>query len=46
MQELFRKEVVNFLDDGLIYPISDNPWISPIHVLPKKVDDLKECKVF
>nr|GEW35126.1 reverse transcriptase domain-containing protein [Tanacetum cinerariifolium] len=24
------------LDAGLIYPISDSPWVSPIHCVPKK----------
>jgi hypothetical protein len=24
------------LDDGIIYPISDNKWVSPIHVVPKR----------
>ena len=36
MKELVRKEVVKLLDAGLIYPISDNPWVSPIQVVPKK----------
>nr|GEW21639.1 reverse transcriptase domain-containing protein [Tanacetum cinerariifolium] len=30
------KEVLKLLDDGLIYPISDSPWISPVHCVPKK----------
>ncbi|GJZ67768.1 reverse transcriptase domain-containing protein, partial [Tanacetum coccineum] len=30
------EEVIKLLDAGLIYPISDNPWVSPIHVVPKK----------
>nr|GFD09520.1 DNA-directed DNA polymerase [Tanacetum cinerariifolium] len=25
-----------FFDAGLIYPISDSPWVSPIHCVPKK----------
>nr|GEZ42049.1 reverse transcriptase domain-containing protein [Tanacetum cinerariifolium] len=24
------------LDAGLIYPISDSPWVSPVHCVPKK----------
>lgn len=36
MKEVFRKEVVKLLDAGLIYPISDSPWVSPVHVVPKK----------
>nr|GFA13441.1 reverse transcriptase domain-containing protein [Tanacetum cinerariifolium] len=29
-------EVEKLLDAGLIYPISDSPWVSPIHCVPKK----------
>lgn len=36
MKEVVRKEVVKLLDAGLIYPISDSPWVSPMHVVPKK----------
>ncbi|GJX51330.1 reverse transcriptase domain-containing protein, partial [Tanacetum coccineum] len=31
-----RKEVEKLLDAGLIYPISDSPWVSPVHCVPKK----------
>nr|GEY40661.1 reverse transcriptase domain-containing protein [Tanacetum cinerariifolium] len=30
------KEVIKLLDAGLIYPISNSPWISPVHCVPKK----------
>nr|GEY21678.1 reverse transcriptase domain-containing protein [Tanacetum cinerariifolium] len=30
------KEVEKLLDAGLIYPISDSPWVSPVHYVPKK----------
>ncbi|GJT72149.1 reverse transcriptase domain-containing protein [Tanacetum coccineum] len=30
-----RKEVEKLLDAGLIYPISDSPWVSPVHCVPK-----------
>nr|GEV22524.1 reverse transcriptase domain-containing protein [Tanacetum cinerariifolium] len=30
------KEVIKLLDSGLIYPIPDNPWVSPVHYVPKK----------
>ena len=36
MQEVVKKEVVKLLDAGLIYPISDSPWVSPVQVVPKK----------
>nr|GEU45158.1 reverse transcriptase domain-containing protein [Tanacetum cinerariifolium] len=29
-------KVEKLLDAGLIYPISDNPWVSPVHCVPKK----------
>ncbi|XP_058724967.1 uncharacterized protein LOC131596352 [Vicia villosa] len=29
-------EVVKLLDAGMIYPISDSSWESPVHVVPKK----------
>ena len=31
-----RKEVLKLLEPGLIYPISDSAWVSPIQVVPKK----------
>ncbi|GJS24145.1 reverse transcriptase domain-containing protein [Tanacetum coccineum] len=30
------KEVLKLLDAGMIYPISDSPWVSPVHCVPKK----------
>ena len=36
MKEVVRKEVVKLLDAGMIYPISDSPWVSHVHVVPKK----------
>ncbi|GJU41836.1 hypothetical protein Tco_1194793, partial [Tanacetum coccineum] len=33
MQEVILK----LLDTGIIYPIIDSPWVSPIHCVPKKV---------
>ncbi|GJW63564.1 reverse transcriptase domain-containing protein [Tanacetum coccineum] len=27
---------MKLLDAGLIYPISDSPWVSPVHCVPKK----------
>nr|GFA42497.1 reverse transcriptase domain-containing protein [Tanacetum cinerariifolium] len=34
--DVIKKEVKKLLDVGLIYPISDSPWVSPIHCVPKK----------
>ena len=36
MKEVVRKEVLKWLDAGVIYPIFDSAWVSPIHVVPKK----------
>nr|GEY40184.1 reverse transcriptase domain-containing protein [Tanacetum cinerariifolium] len=33
---VIKKEVPKLLDAGLIYPISDSPWVSPVHCVPKK----------
>ncbi|GJR84264.1 hypothetical protein Tco_0155049 [Tanacetum coccineum] len=30
------REVEKLLNAGLIYPISDSPWVSPVHCVPKK----------
>nr|GFA54643.1 reverse transcriptase domain-containing protein [Tanacetum cinerariifolium] len=35
--DVIKKEVENLFDVGLIYPISDSPWVSPVHCVPKKV---------
>nr|GEY83616.1 reverse transcriptase domain-containing protein [Tanacetum cinerariifolium] len=34
--DVIKKEVEKLLDAELIYPISDSPWVSPIHCVPKK----------
>jgi hypothetical protein len=36
MQEVVRGEVIKLLDVGVIYPIFDSKWVSPIHVVPKR----------
>ncbi|GJZ07844.1 reverse transcriptase domain-containing protein [Tanacetum coccineum] len=36
IHEVIKKEVMKLLDAGLIYPISDSPWVSPVHCVPKK----------
>ena len=33
---MVKKEVVKLLDAGIIYPISDSSWVSPIQCVPKK----------
>nr|GFB72132.1 reverse transcriptase domain-containing protein [Tanacetum cinerariifolium] len=36
IHDVIKKEVEKLLDIGLIYPISDSPWVSSIHCVPKK----------
>ena len=36
MKEVVQKEVLKWLDYGVIYPISNSSWVSPIQVVPKK----------
>nr|GEV60913.1 reverse transcriptase domain-containing protein [Tanacetum cinerariifolium] len=36
IHKVIKKEVIKLLDAGLIYPISDSPWLSPTHCVPKK----------
>nr|GFB58089.1 reverse transcriptase domain-containing protein [Tanacetum cinerariifolium] len=36
IQNVIKKKVENLFDAGLIYTISDSPWVSPIHCVPKK----------
>ncbi|GKF05911.1 reverse transcriptase domain-containing protein, partial [Tanacetum coccineum] len=34
--KVIKKEVIKLLDVGLIYPIFDSPWVTPVHCVPKK----------
>ncbi|GKD56797.1 hypothetical protein Tco_1290184 [Tanacetum coccineum] len=36
VQDVVKNEIVKLLDSGLIYPILDSSWVSPIQVVPKK----------
>ncbi|KAL4290869.1 hypothetical protein GQ457_14G016200 [Hibiscus cannabinus] len=36
MKEVVRKEILKWLDAGIIYPISDSEWVSPVQCVPKK----------
>nr|GEV33996.1 reverse transcriptase domain-containing protein [Tanacetum cinerariifolium] len=36
IHDVIKKEVEKLLDAGLIYPIIDSPWVSPVHCVPKK----------
>jgi hypothetical protein len=36
MREVVKKEVLKLLKDGVIYPISESEWVSPVQVVRKK----------
>ena len=36
MKEVVRKEVQKWLNASFISAISDSPWVSQVHVVPKK----------
>eukprot|EP00257_Ricinus_communis_P020196 XP_015579373.1 uncharacterized protein LOC107261845 [Ricinus communis] len=36
MKEVMKKEVIQLLDAEIIYPISDNFWVSPVQVVQNK----------
>nr|GFA67235.1 reverse transcriptase domain-containing protein [Tanacetum cinerariifolium] len=36
IHDVIKKEVEKLLDAELIYPISDSPWVSPVHCVPQK----------
>jgi hypothetical protein len=36
MKDVVRNEVLKLLGAGIIYPIADSRWVSPVHCIPKK----------
>nr|GFC76238.1 reverse transcriptase domain-containing protein [Tanacetum cinerariifolium] len=36
IHDVIKKEAEKLLDAGLIYPISDSPWVSPVQCVSKK----------
>ncbi|XP_056860064.1 uncharacterized protein LOC130508525 [Raphanus sativus] len=36
LKDVVKKEILKLLDAGVVYPISDSKWVSPVHVVPKK----------
>ncbi|KAL4303538.1 hypothetical protein GQ457_10G010040 [Hibiscus cannabinus] len=36
MKDVVRKEILKWLDAGVIYPIFDSEWVSPVQCVPKK----------
>ena len=38
MKEVVRNEILKLLEVGIIYPVADTEWVSPVHCVPKKGD--------
>lgn len=36
MKEVVRKEIIKWLDTGIIYPVADNTWVSPVQCVLKR----------
>ena len=36
IKEVVRKEILKLLEAGIIYPVADSQWVSPVHCVPKK----------
>ena len=36
MKEVVRKEILKLLEAGIIYPVANSEWVSPVHCVPKK----------
>nr|GEU82942.1 hypothetical protein [Tanacetum cinerariifolium] len=36
IHDVIKQKVIKLLEAGLIYLISDSPWVSPVHYVPKK----------
>jgi hypothetical protein len=36
MREIVKNEVLKLLKAGVICPVSDSEWVSPVEVVPKK----------
>ncbi|GJY80097.1 reverse transcriptase domain-containing protein [Tanacetum coccineum] len=45
IHEVIKKEVLKLLDAGMIYPISDSPWVSPGHKISKSGIEVDRAKV-
>ncbi|OAO89278.1 hypothetical protein AXX17_ATUG02310 [Arabidopsis thaliana] len=43
LRNVVREEILKLLDAGIIYPISDSTWVSPVHVVPKKDKIYRRC---
>ena len=36
IMDVMKKEILKLLEVGVIYPILDSNWVSPVQVVPKK----------
>ena len=36
MKEVERNEILKLLEAGIVYPIADSQWVSPVHCVPQK----------
>ena len=36
MMEVVKNEILKLLNVGIVFAISDNQWVSPVQVVPKK----------
>nr|GEV97204.1 reverse transcriptase domain-containing protein [Tanacetum cinerariifolium] len=36
IHDVIKQDVIKLFEAGMIYPISDSPWVSPVHCVPKK----------
>lgn len=36
MQAVVKKEIIKWLDEGVVYPINNGKWVSPIQYVIKK----------
>ena len=43
MKEVLRNEIIKFLDNGIIYPISNSKWVSPIDTI-KRLMSFPKCR--
>ena len=42
MMEVVKKKILKLLEMGIVFAISDSPWVSPVQVIPKKMEVIVE----
>ena len=43
MWEVVKEKILKWLNAKIIYPISDSQWVSPVHVVPEKGEEIQTC---